>query len=269
MNKDSQKSFPGGYTVLGMRSGQLSFHAVANPFIYSVIGTPRAEGGYLAEWWVTGPKGPDSRLDPVEDRPVLLLNMMTAINCTKEEFENRVEEMWDQGVENFALASALSGGIVDTLVWKRLSERTKSDLIIQHLMGHDYLGHFSKANKTVRAATMYQLLHDMGVTKIQQALASFERFTIVGLELRVSESPVTTATINQRLTHAKKLGLLPSAPAGSGRKPQVASQSSIQRGSDSALGNQQFHLKPKTPSIPPQSERFASDKTRSDEREGA
>jgi len=269
MKFNSQNGVPSGYSVLGMRSGQLSLHSVANPFVYSVIGTPREEGGYLAEWWVTGPKGPDSRLDPLKDRPVLLLNMMTAINCTKEDFEIRVEEMWDQGIENFAFASALSGGIVDTLVWKRLSERTQSDLIINHLMGHDYLDHFSKANKTVRAAMMYQLLHDMGVTKIQQALATFERFAIVGLELRMSESPVTTATINQRLTHAKKLGLLPSAPAGSGRKPQVASQSRIQRDSDSTLTNQEFQLKPKTHSTPPHTDRFASDETRSDEREGA
>jgi hypothetical protein len=269
MKLNSQHSVPPGYSVLGMRSGQVSFHAVANPLIYSVIGTPRQEGGFLAEWWVTGPKGPDSRLDPLKDRPVLLLNMITAINCTKEEFESRVQEMWDQGLEDFAFASALSGGIVDTLVWKRLSERTQSDLVINHLMGHDYLGHFSKANKTVRAAMMYQLLHDMGVTKIQQALAKFEGFAIVGLELRMSESPVPTATINQRLTHAKKLGLLSSAAAGSGRRPQVASQSKIQRDSDSALGDQEFQLKPITPSTPPHLERFASDTTTSKERDGA
>jgi hypothetical protein len=269
MNKHTQTSFPAGYTVLGMRSGQLSFHAVANPFIYSAIGTPKADGGYLAEWWVTGPKGPDSRIDPVADRPVLLLNMMTAINCTKEEFENRVEEMWDQGVEDFAFASALSGGIVDTLVWKRLSEKTQSDLIIQHLMGHDYLGHFSKANKTVRAAAMYQMLHDMGVTKIQQALASFEQFAIVGLELRVSESPVTTSTINQRLTHAKKLGLLPSSPAGSGRKPQVSTQSKLLNESGPLLDDQDFLITPRSSKTQPQQDRFASINITSEEREGA
>ncbi len=265
----SQNNIPSGYSVLGIRAGQLSYHSVANPFIYSVIGTPREEGGYLAEWWVTGPKGPDSRLDPLEDRPVLLLNMITAINCSKEAFESRVEEMWELGIENFAFASALSGGIVDTLVWKRLSERTQSDLIIQHLMGHDYLGHFSKANKTLRAAMMYQLLHDMGETRIQQALANFERFEIVGLELRMSNSPVSTATINQRLTHAKKLGLLPSAPAGSGRKPQVASQSRLQRQSDEFPLKQEFQLKPKTPSSQPHPDRFASEQTNSEEGNGA
>lgn len=198
------------------------FHKIDNPFIYSVVGTPRLEGGYLLEWWVTGPKGPDSRLDPVSDRPALLLVMNLAIQSSKDEFEEKVQQIWAESVEELAFASAMSGGIVDSFMWRRLPEKTQHDIIVQHLLGHDYLDHFSKSNKTVRAAMMYLLLHDMGVTKIQKELASFEQYSLMGFELRVSESTVTTTTINQRLTHAKKLGLLPSGSSRSGRKPLAA-----------------------------------------------
>lgn len=213
---------PKGYSVLGMRAGQLLFHKIDNPFIYSVIGTPRLEGGYSLEWWVTGPKGPDSRLDPVSDRPALILVMNLAIQSSRDEFEEKVQHTWAESIEELAFASAMSGGILDSFMWKRLPEKTQHDIIVHHLLGHDYLDHFSKSNKTVRAAMMYLLLHDMGVTKIQQELARFEQYSLMGFELRVSETTVTPTTINQRLTHAKKLGLLPSGSPRSGRKPLAA-----------------------------------------------
>lgn len=222
MNLKTPNRPPKGYSVLGMRAGLLLFHKIDNPFIYSVIGTPRSKGGYSLEWWVTGPTGPDSRLDPVSDRPALILTMNLAIQSSKAEFEEKVQNVWAETVEELAFASAMSGGISDTLMWRRLPEKTQHDIIVHHLLGHDYLDHFSKSNKTVRAASMYLFLHDIGVTKIQQELASFERYSLMGLELRVRESSVTPTTINQRLTHAKKLGLLPSGSSKSGRKPLAA-----------------------------------------------
>jgi len=268
MEMNNASKPPTGYSVLSMRGGQLLSHTVDNPFIYSVIGTPREEGGYSTEWWVTGPQGPDSRTDPVGDRPILLLQLSVRIGCTKSAFEATVQQIWRESVEALAYVSAISGGIVDSLMWKRLSDGLQKDITIKHLMGHDYLDHFSKSNKTVRAAMMYQLLRDMGVSTIQQSLASFERFSFSGYELLEKESTVTAVTINQRLTHAKKLGLLPSGPAKSGRKPHVASQSKVFLEKNPERDIQGLAVKSQsTPS--PYLEEFASNQNQETGKEGA
>lgn len=200
-------------SVVTFYKGRIIVQRVNAPFVYSVIGIPRTGGGFLSEWWVTGPLGPVPWIENKQDRPALLIHLTAGINCTREDFDYRVQEMFDQSLEDLAFASAMSGGIVDNHQFKRLDNRAKKDVVHHALWAHAELDHFSAGNKVIRTSMQYQLLRDMGVDEIQKTLALLES---------LEGKSVSAEAINQRIAQGRKLGLLPAAK--SGRTKSVSSE---------------------------------------------
>ena len=228
---ESDSGFRIGGTTLSKSHGQFLIQKVDNPFVVSVVAIPRAGGTFLTEWWVTGPTSPEFGASP----PILLLHSFMGIRCDQEELENQVSLFWAERLQELTFASAIADGVsVDTKRLRELNPHTQEKVVLGHLQGHEYLRQFPGPNKPVRAtltmrtAFMYVLLRSMGVGKVQQIIADFESSNVAGRygELQKGEDiNVSTETINQRLVHARRLGLLEVLdPLRRGRAPSSSKQ---------------------------------------------
>ena len=217
-------------SMLSSGSGRMFYHRIDNPFVFSVDALPRPDGTFMCEWWVSGPTSSEFGYSP----PVLLLHLVMGLKCKKEDVEKQLEMYWETRIQEMTFASAIAGGIiVDPKRLKELSEQTQRDIIQQHLSSHDMLQHFPGPNKpvratlTIRTAFMYALLRSLGVSKVQKEIADFESLNFAGSWEEIKSGQdirVSPETINQRLTHAKKLGLLQNLTPKKGRTPNAAKQ---------------------------------------------
>jgi hypothetical protein len=217
-------------SILSSGGGRLFYHRIDNPFVISVEALPRPDGTYICEWWVTGPTSPEIGSSP----PILLLHLVMGLRCERDEVESHLETWWETRIQELTFGSAVGEGIiVDSKRLKELSDQTQHEIIHQHLYSHEMLQHFpgpnkpAKATLTVRTAFMYALLRSLGVSKVQKAIADFETLNFAGSweEIQSGEEiRVSPETINQRLTHAKKLGLLQNLTPKKGRTPNAAKQ---------------------------------------------
>jgi len=217
-------------SMISSGGGRLFYHRIDNPFVFSVELLPRPDQTYICEWWVTGPTDPNFGSSP----PVLLTHLVMGLRCSREEVESKLEMLWDTTVQELTFASATGEGIiVDSKRLKELGEKTQQDIIHQHLYSHEMLQHFpgpnnpARATLSVRTAFMYALLRSLGVSKVQKEIADFESLNFAGRWDEVAKGQdikVSPETINQRLAHAKKLGLLENLTPKKGRTPNAARQ---------------------------------------------
>jgi hypothetical protein len=221
-----------GEVISTGRDGLLIYHKVDNPFVFTVVCLPQAEGTYLCEWWVTGTTEPL----PGETPPVLLLNVVMGVGNVQNKdrltaLPSTLAQFWDESVQELTYVSALANGIVaDPGKLKGYSEAIQHELINLHLGSHDSLEQFSsrdkrKKNLTLRTGFMYELLRSMGVTKIPNTISDFESLNFAGhlLELEQGQDlTLSVGTVNQRLAQARKVGLIRDGKSNRGRSPNAA-----------------------------------------------
>ena len=221
-----------GEIITTGQDGLLIYHRIDNPFVFTVVCLPQAEGAYLCEWWVTGTTEPL----PGETPPVLLLNLVMGVGNVQRRdrltaLPSALTQFWDERVQELTYVSALANGVVaDPGKLKGYSEAVQRELINLHLGSHDSLEQFSlrdkrKKNLTLRTGFMYELLRSMGVTKIPNTIADFESLNFAGhlLELEQGEDlALSVGTVNQRLAQARKLGLIRYEKTSRGRNPNAA-----------------------------------------------
>ena len=211
----------------------LTYHGVSDPFVFTVVCVRKPSGVYLCEWFVSGTPDPI----PGESPPVLLVNVVMGMKVARNnnestELPSDLAQIWEERVRELAFYSAISGGIViEPSKIKSYGSKTQKDLTDLHLASHDLLEHFSQPDKrtrgnlTLRTAYMYELLRSMGVTKIPNTISNFETWNFARFYERVQQGAditVSVSTVNQRISQAKKLGLIESSATTKGRTPSAA-----------------------------------------------
>lgn len=231
----SLPNFPGRDGEVIVLGGEecLIYHGVSDPFVFTVVCVRKPSGVYLCEWFVSGISDPS----PGEAPPVLLVNVVMGMkvartNNERSELPEDLAQIWEERLRELAFYSAISGGIViEPSKIKSYGSKTQKDLTDLHLASHDLLGHFSQPDKrtrgnlTLRTAYMYELLRSMGVTKIPNTISNFETWNFARFYEQIKQGAditVSVATVNQRIAHAKKLGLIEGSGTTKGRTPSAA-----------------------------------------------
>lgn len=166
-----------------------------SPFVVSVNCT-KTDNGFLADWWVSGLKWQD-------DTPSLILHLTHGLPGKRSELEEQLWFMWEESTRELCFASARADGMQgDATSLATLREAFRTDLLTFHLRGNERLGNFSKQgdSKAEKTANMYLMLKSFGSKQPQKVIADYESEELDLL--------VHATAINQRLTQAKKKGLL-------------------------------------------------------------
>ena len=218
-----------GETVWLARQGKVLYQKVQNPFAISIVCSPKTDGAFWCDWWITGSPDPS----PGHTPPVLLIQMSMAIlGKDRNELFALINQFWEERIEELAFASAVAGGtIVDSGRLKAQSDFVQKRIISHHLSSHDALDHFSppdkkaRRNLTLRTAFMYELLRSLGVSKVQRTIAEFESLNYEAFYEEAKEGQeiaLSAATVNQRLAQARKAGLLTVGDSKKGRTPNAS-----------------------------------------------
>jgi len=164
-----------------------------DPFVVTIFCT-KSDEGYIADWVISGPRRRDAK-------PRFLLRVQTGISAEKSELEDVLWDYWTLNLLELAQGSANQGGF--DLYPNALPKGTSMEIANFHLFAHDRLHHFEEQGITVaiRTADMFLLVKSLGYIQAQKLIIDYEAIKAL--------TPVPASTTTNRLTTARKLGLIP------------------------------------------------------------
>jgi hypothetical protein len=172
----------------------LVFSFADRPFVVSIVCSTREEG-FLTDWVISGARAQD-------DKPRFLLRIQTGLAESKDDLETVFLEYWNLFIKELSFSSANQGGL--NLTPNSIPKKSVELHAKWHLFAHDRLGHFGSSDITIasRTADMFLLMKSLGFVQAQKLVIEFES--------QKADVKVPASTTTNRLTTARKQGLIPS-----------------------------------------------------------